>query len=198
MSELWIATGNKGKLSEFKSLLHDLNLNIHSQNELKNYFSPRETGSSFEENARIKAKALRTRISDTWVLAEDSGLEVPALNNLPGIHSARYAGDNARDEENVAKLLKMLKIRAPQQREAVFKATLVAIAPNGEEHVFTSAFEGKISEKVRGGQGFGYDVCFIPNGEDKTLAELGVAYKNKHSHRALVIRQFKEFLTNQL
>lgn len=198
MSEVWIATGNKGKLSEFKSLLHDLALQIHSQTELKNYFSPKETGSSFEENARIKAKALKTRIENHWVLAEDSGLEVPALNNLPGIHSARYAGDNARDEENVAKLLKMLKIRAPQQREAVFKATLVAISPQGEEHVFTSEFEGKISEKVRGQQGFGYDVCFIPNGEDKTLAELGVAFKNKNSHRALVIRQFKEFLLNQL
>ena len=196
--ELWIATGNKGKLSEFKSLLHDLHLQIHSQNELKNYFSPQETGTTFEENARIKAKTLKTRIQDKWVLAEDSGLEVSALNHMPGIHSARYAGNNARDEENVAKLLKMLKIRAPQQREAMFKATLVAISPKGEEHVFSSEFEGKISEKVRPGQGFGYDVCFIPNGEDKTLSELGVAYKNKHSHRALVIRQFKDFLMNQL
>lgn len=198
MSELWIATNNKGKMSEFKSLLHDLNLEIHSQTELKNYYAPKETGTTFDENAKIKAKALKTRINNEWVIAEDSGLEVPALNNLPGIHSARYAGEKARDEDNVAKLLKMLKIRAPQQRQACFKAALVAISPQGEVFSFSAEFAGSISEKLRGQQGFGYDVCFIPEGEDKTLAELGVAFKNKKSHRALVIREFKEFVQNQL
>src|SRR6187549_1612421 len=106
--EIWIATGNKGKLAEFKTLLqgHD----IRSQSDLPVYTSPDETGKTFEENARLKARSLKAMKSGVWILGEDSGLEIAGLNNMPGVHSARYAGPKATDAENVAKVLKMMSI----------------------------------------------------------------------------------------
>ena len=117
------------------------------------------------------------------------------LNNMPGIHSARYAGDNAGDAENVAKLLKMMSLRSATLRDAQFVCCLVAYDPDGNEHVFHGTMEGEISKKVAGTQGFGYDPIFIPKGETQTNAELGSGYKAKHSHRAAAIRQLAELLS---
>lgn len=199
--ELWVATGNRGKLNEFKMLLHHLEsagLELHAQSELPVFSPPPENGQSFLENARIKARALKAVKPGTWVVAEDSGLCVEGLNGLPGIHSARYAGPKASDSENVAKLLKMMTLRPIPNRKAAFVCTLVAYDPNGNEHVFEGRLEGEIATAARGTQGFGYDPVFIPEGETKTLAELGLAYKNKVSHRSQAIANFAPLLEQAL
>lgn len=189
--ELWIATGNKGKLAEYKlSLGSNAELKIYSQADLP-YFTPKpEDGKTFLENARIKAKSVKALKSDHWVLGEDSGLEVEGLNNLPGIHSARYAGPHAGDSENIAKLLKMIQIRSNTNRKAQFKCVTVVLTPNNEEWIFEGILKGQISSKSIGTLGFGYDPIFIPEGECKTLAELGPAYKVQKSHRAMALTQF--------
>lgn len=192
--KFWIATGNKGKLSEFKLLLNKLNLEIHAQNELPVYSSPPETGKTFLDNARIKARSLKSVVDDAdWVLADDSGLCVEGLNGLPGVHSARYAGEKARDSENVAKLLKMMQIRPIPNRNAYFECSLVLLSPSREEHVFTGQVHGQIATKVQGTQGFGYDPVFIPEGHKETFGELTDAVKNTLSHRALACKKLTEF-----
>ncbi len=188
--EVWLASHNRGKLIEFRTLLPALD--IHSQNELSAYTPPPETGKTFEENARIKARSLRAVKTGVWVIGEDSGLEVDGLNKMPGIHSARYAGDHASDAENVAKLLKMVQLRTAHSRAARFICTIVAYSPEGKEFIITGNIEGRIAEKVRGQGGFGYDPLFIPENETQTLAELGLTRKNQISHRAQAIRKLAE------
>lgn len=188
MIELWVATTNQGKLNEFRNLLSNI-AEVHSPSELKVYALPKETGKTFEENARIKAKALKAVKPGYWVVADDSGLEVEGLNGLPGVHSARYAGDNASDAENNAKLLKMVQIRTPQNRAAQFRCVFVAFDPSGKEHVISGVIKGTISTIAKGTTGFGYDPVFVPEGQTKTYAELGAAFKNQSSHRAQAIRE---------
>ena len=197
--EIWIATGNKGKLEEFKLGLKSVLANhpdsqIFSQSDLKNFSPMPENGETFVANARIKAKSLKAMKPNTWIIADDSGLEVTGLNNLPGVHSARYAGPNARDSENVAKLLKMMQIRNISPRTAQFKCVLVIYNPEGTEFIFEGELKGTISAKPSGLLGFGYDPVFIPDGETKTLADLGPGYKIQKSHRAVALEQFLKTL----
>jgi XTP/dITP diphosphohydrolase len=188
---IWIATGNKGKLEEYKLTLSKVpELKVFSQADLPHFTPKPENGTTFLENARIKAKSVKALKSDCYVLGEDAGLEVEGLNNLPGIHTARYAGPHARDSENVAKLLKMMQIRALSNRNAQFKCVTVVLTPQNEEWVFEGVLKGQISSKVAGLMGFGYDPVFIPEGETKTLAELGPGYKIQKSHRAIALQQF--------
>lgn len=191
--QLWIATHNTGKLKEFQNMLHDFpRVEVHAAGEISSYTSPEETGSTFLDNARIKAKSLKAVRPNDWVLADDSGLEVESLGGLPGVHSARYAGPKARDSENVAKLLKMLQIRNITNRSAQFKACLVVLNPAGEEKIYEGVLKGHLAAKPSGIHGFGYDPIFIPEGQSKTLAELDPGFKNRMSHRAVA---FKEFLS---
>lgn len=193
--ELWIATGNKGKLEEYKLALRSLpDLQLFHQGEIKGFAPRPEDGATFLDNARIKAKTLKAIKPNAWVLGEDSGLEVTGLNNLPGVHSARYAGQHASDSENVAKLLKMMTIRNISPRTAQFKCVTVVYTPTNEEWIFEGALKGVISPKVIGQLGFGYDPIFIPEGETKTLAELGPGYKIQKSHRAQALNQFLQKL----
>ena len=197
---LWIATGNKGKISEFKVLLNrELPaLQIFTTSDLPTYTSPLENGQSFLENARIKARSLKAMKPEAWVMAEDSGLEVLALNQLPGIHSARYAGPKAQDRENIAKLLKMMQIRAVANRLAQFVCTMVLLTPENQEFVFTGEMKGEIAKNPTGQLGFGYDPVFIPEGEKQSLAELGPGFKSKRSHRASATLQMIEKLKTQI
>lgn len=192
--EFWIATTNRGKLGEMKVLLQSSfpQVEVKSLADLPNYNQPPENGNSFLENARIKAKSLKAMKPGVWVIAEDSGIEVEALNNLPGIHSARYAGPKASDSENVAKLLKMLKIRSTGNRKAKFVCQMVAFAPSGEEILTDGILTGNIAPAPKGQAGFGYDPIFVPDNETQTTAELGLPYKNKNSHRAKALKQFIE------
>ncbi|MFN7729469.1 MAG: RdgB/HAM1 family non-canonical purine NTP pyrophosphatase [Bdellovibrio sp.] len=193
---LWIGTTNKGKLSELKMLFEREvpGIVIHSLSELPSYMAPPENGQTFLDNARIKARSLKAMKPGEWVLAEDSGLEVKGLGNLPGIHSARYAGPKASDSENVAKLLKMMQIRAVTDRSAQFTCSMVVFTPAGEEWLFQGEMKGSIAKTVAGQHGFGYDPIFTPDGETQTLAQLGAGYKNQKSHRSAAARQLIEKL----
>ena len=191
--ELWIATTNQGKLAEFRNLIP--NATLRSINELRNYAPPPETGKTFEDNARLKARSLRAVRPDAWVVADDSGLEVDGLAGMPGVFSARYAGDKAGDAENVANLLKMVQIRTAGKRDAQFRCVLVAYDPSGKEYVVEGVVRGRVAPAARGKGGFGYDPVFIPEGAEKTFSELGPAAKNQVSHRARAIRQLLPLLT---
>ena len=201
-AELWVATGNQGKLNEFKMLFNRLvqekGLALHAQQELPVFSAPPETGDTFLANARIKARALRSVKNTFWVIGEDSGLAVEGLNGLPGVHSARYAGPKAADAENVAKLLKMMSIRPIANRKAAFVSTIVAFTPDGTEHIFEGRLDGEIAKAPKGNTGFGYDNVFIPTGESQTLAELGLAFKNKISHRAKAVGPLMELIERSI
>ncbi len=188
MPSLWIATSNAGKLNEFRNLLGQ-KVEIHSTSELSYYSSPPETGVTFTDNARIKARALKALKPGEWVVADDSGLEVEGLGGLPGVHSARYAGEKASDRENNAKLLKMVQIRCSGQRKAQFRCVFVVYDPQGQESVIEGIVTGKIANSAQGTSGFGYDPVFIPDGYEKSFAELGSAVKNQISHRAKALRE---------
>lgn len=150
---------------------------------------PEETGDTFYENARTKTLFGRqVGPADEWILGEDSGLEVDGLGGGPGIRSARYAGEGATDEENVATLLAELAGVHGDDRRAHYVSELICIAPDGQELHASGALEGRIAHEPRGSAGFGYDPVFIPVGEERTVAELGDDWKRAHSHRAQAAR----------
>jgi XTP/dITP diphosphohydrolase len=150
---------------------------------------PEETGETFYENARAKAIFGREVAGgDAWVLGEDSGLEVEGLGGRPGIFSARYAGPGATDEENVVKLLAELEGSTGDGRRARYVCELVCLSPARGELRGTGTLEGTIAAAPRGSAGFGYDPVFVPDGEGKTVAELGDAWKAVRSHRAAAAR----------
>lgn len=195
--EIWVATGNKGKLQEIQLLLKEIpNLKLHSQGEINGFSTRPEDGKTFLENARIKTRTLKSVKNQNWVIGEDSGLEVEHMNKLPGIHSARYAGPKASDSENVAKLLKMMAIKPMPNRNARFVCSLVVLSPTGEEWNFEGEMKGTIAKAPAGNLGFGYDPIFIPEGQTQTLAQLGPGFKNQNSHRAHALRQFLQKLTS--
>jgi XTP/dITP diphosphohydrolase len=145
---------------------------------------PPETGDSYYENARVKARFGRSvGPADAWMLGEDSGLEVEALGGAPGIRSARYAPEG---DEAIARLLG--ELRDVEGRVARYVCELVQIAPDGRELRGTGTLHGRISDEPRGSEGFGYDPVFIPEGEELTVAELGNEWKSHNSHRARAAR----------
>ena len=146
---------------------------------------PEETGATFYENARGKARFGRSSAPpDAWVLGEDSGIEVDTLGGAPGIFSARFAGDGASDADNVAKLLDELADVPEEERGGRYVCELVALAPDGEEVRATGTLAGRVATAPNGSGGFGYDPVFVPAGEERTVAELGDGWKAAHSHRA--------------
>lgn len=197
--KLWVATHNKGKADEFKRLLADLPVELHMASEISSFSPPPETGKTFLDNALIKARSLKSVVhDDDWVLSDDSGLCVEGLGGLPGVHSARYAGDHASQMENNAKLIKMVHIRTPMNRAAHFECTLVLISPDRKETVFTGMCKGTIAKKESGTNGFGYDPVFIGEGQTITFAEMPYAEKNVISHRYLAAQKLKAHIANLL
>jgi XTP/dITP diphosphohydrolase len=154
-----------------------------------------ETGTSFEENAKLKALAVSTKFPGL-VVADDSGLEVDALGGAPGIHSARYAGANATNTEKIDKLLEELaRVRAKNDSRRARFQCLLALARNGEVlGVFEGTVEGQITQQPRGSHGFGYDPIFVPKGFERTFGELRPAEKNQLSHRARALEKLRTFL----
>lgn len=191
--KIWIATSNPNKLREYKLLCDGLPIEIHAAGELKFFEFPPENGKTFEDNARIKARSLSAVLPGEWVLGEDSGLCVDALGGIPGVHSARYAGDRASDAENCAKLLKMMQIRAGTNRKAYFQSTLICYSPDGKETVYEGRLEGAIISQARGTKGFGYDPVFTPSGHNQTVAELEPSVKNEISHRSQAFRKWLHY-----
>jgi XTP/dITP diphosphohydrolase len=191
--DLLLATSNRNKTREFATLL-GADFHVADLTCLPSIPLIIESGHTFEENAAIKALAVSRLFQDKLVVADDSGLEVDSLGGAPGIFSARYAGEHARDEENVRKLLSELKRANSCSRRARFVCAL-AMAKN-EKLIFstTAMIEGTVAPEPRGSHGFGYDPVFIPHGSGETFAELPAETKNKMSHRAFAARKLAEFL----
>jgi XTP/dITP diphosphohydrolase len=170
-----LASQNPHKLAELRAALPGWELDALP---LDAY--PEETGATYEENARGKAlHGLRVAPAGAWVIGEDSGLEVVALAGRPGLHTARYAPAGA---PAIARLLEELASRT--DRRARYVCALVAVAGDGEERTAVGILEGAIGERPSGCEGFGFDPVFVPDGEARTVAELGDDWKREHSHRA--------------
>lgn len=192
--DIIIASNNKGKISEYRSILGGLGYNVYSQSEKSIDIEVEETGTTFEENAILKAQAIYDK-THSCVLSDDSGLEVEALNNEPGIYSARYKGLTT-DEARRRAILKELE--GQTNRKAKFTCCICYIDENGEKHLFKGVWHGEIALKEEGINGFGYDPIFISeDGEGKTTASLPIEFKEKNSHRAKAVNMLFEYLKNK-
>jgi XTP/dITP diphosphohydrolase len=187
---LIIATRNMGKVMEIKHILKPLKLKILSLLDLPKLHDIKETGKTFEENADKKARAIAKKCN-ALVLADDSGLEVKALNGKPGIRSARYAGPNPTTNKLCRKLLKEMK--GKKDRKARF-VCVIAIADPKKARTIKGVCSGKIILKMKGDQGFGYDPIFAPEGFNKTFAQMPLNTKNKISHRGKALQKAKAYL----
>lgn len=192
MKNLIVATKNKGKVAEIEDSLKELDCKILSLAASYDFPEIEETGSTFEENARIKAEKVFDHFKIV-TLADDSGLETDALGGSPGVFSARYSGEGATDESNCEKLLAELEKAGNKNRTARFKCVMV-LKEEKSEKVFEGVCEGKIINEKRGDSGFGYDPLFVPEGYDKTFAELDLETKNSISHRGKALNLLKEYL----
>ena len=189
MNKIVLASGNKGKLREFSQLFSDKNIEVIPQNE---FAVPEadETGLSFVENAILKARNA-CKHSGLPALADDSGIEVDALQGAPGIYSARFAGKDASDQDNIDKLLADLKDVAEEQRTARFQCVLVYMRHEHDPtpQIFQGSWEGKILEQPSGNEGFGYDPVFFVPEKSCTAAELTREQKGELSHRGKAIQE---------
>jgi len=197
MVRLLLATRNAHKTCEFADILGK-DFEVRDLSSVQDTPEIKETGGSFEENAILKALAVSQlrSASGGLVVADDSGLEVDALNGAPGIYSARYAGENASDKANVDKLLRDLSRQdVPAAKRTARFRCVIALARAGELlGTFEGLVEGVIVDLARGRNGFGYDPIFVPEGFDRTFAELPAEIKNKISHRAKAITRLREAL----
>ena len=181
--ELVIASRNIHKIREFRSILKKMiPLDLLSLLDFPDYNPPSETGSSFEENAILKAIHAAKSLN-RWVIADDSGLVVPALRGAPGIFSRRYAGENATDKENRQKLLSEMLHIQELDRQGFFECWIVLASPEGIKKTTKGISEGMITTQERGSLGFGYDPIFVKHEYVKTFAELEEETKNRISHR---------------
>lgn len=185
-----IATRNPGKAKEFAALFAKEGYQIKTLLDYPDLPDVEETGTTFEENARLKAETIAQLLQQP-VLADDSGLVVDALNGMPGIFSARFAGERKSDAANNAKLLHELTNVPDEQRTAHFHCTLVFAAPQKESLVVEADWDGRIARIPQGDNGFGYDPLFIVPGYDKTSAELTSEEKNKISHRGMAVKELE-------
>ncbi len=193
-SKLLVATNNKGKLAELNALLAGLPLELMSLNDIGGIDEIEETGSTFAENAALKAQGY-ARHARIPTLADDSGLEVEALNNQPGVFSARYGGGDLGFDEKMLKLLAELEKTRDTRRQARFVSAIAIADAAGEiVHSAVGICNGKIAPSPRGSNGFGYDPLFIPDGFEQTFGELSEAVKQKISHRAHAFEQIIPFL----
>ena len=194
LESLVIATGNAGKLREFRDLLSGLRFAVIAQGDL-GIPSPEETGSTFLENALLKARHAAAA-GGTAAIADDSGLEVDALGGAPGIYSARYAGAQADDVANNAKLLAELRVAGAAPWRARYRCVLVFVEGPGDTSplIADGVWEGCIVESPRGRGGFGYDPYFFLPELQMTAAELDLADKNRRSHRGTAMRDLRDLL----
>lgn len=188
--KLVFATNNQHKLDEVRKISAQHNIEIVSLAEINCHDDIPETADTLDGNALQKAQYIREKFG-LDCFADDTGLEVEVLNNAPGVYSARYAGPGHDSEANMKKLLK--EMEGKENRKARFR-TVIALLLGGETHLFEGIVEGSITTEKKGENGFGYDPVFVPQGYDKTFAELGNDVKNKISHRARAVEQLEAFL----
>lgn len=192
--DIVIASTNLHKIREFREMFKGIKaMDVLSLHNFPSYEPALETGTTFQENARLKAKHA-SKVLNKIVLADDSGLVVPAINGAPGIHSRRYAGEDATDAENRYKLLDAMRHCQDLDRSAYYECCLVIACPDGTEKIATAICEGRILIEERGRNGFGYDSLFVKHEYDKTFAEIDEATKNRISHRNKAFAKLIPFL----
>lgn len=194
--ELVVATRNQGKLKEIRRLLAESPVEVIGLDAFADLPEVVEDGDSFEANARKKAETV-ARLTGRTTLADDSGLVVAVLAGEPGVHSARYAGEQASDADNNAKLLRALEGMPRNERQAAFHCAMALCDPDGSCRVFHGQVSGLILDAARGGGGFGYDPLFLVREYGKTMAELPLEVKNRISHRGQALRQVLQVLGRQ-
>lgn len=193
MREIVLSTDNINKLREIREILEDLDIKIYGKSDIEGLdFEVIEDGDTLYDNAIKKASAMAERV-DYAVLADDTGLFVTALNGEPGVHSARYASEHD-DKKNREKLLNNLKDK--EDRSAYFKTEIILIDEDKNIIPIEGVCPGKISLEERGDNGFGYDSIFIPDGFDKTFAEMSHEEKNQISHRSRALKNLRDKLSN--
>lgn len=199
MPNLLVATHNAHKTGEFRAMLSDFFDDVADLTTLLDMEEPEENGSTFAENSAIKALAASNALPDAFVIADDSGLEVDALNGAPGIYSARYSGANATDATNRDKLMEELgkPEHEGKERSARFRC-VITVARGGEVlAVFDGSVEGRIADSMTGEGGFGYDPLFIPEGCEDSFGVLPEKIKNGMSHRGQALEKFRAWLSEQ-
>ena len=189
--DIVVATNNKGKLAEIKKILSGHN--VLSQADVGAFVDVEETGVTYEENALLKAKAVR-EYTNKIIIADDSGLEVDVLGGEPGLYSARYAGDNTTPDQGMKKLLANLKGYSFEEKTAHFICCITALMPDNTHHTFVGKCDGFIIDEKRGNGGFGFDPIFWTPEYEKTFSEISDEEKNKISHRCRALESLKEFL----
>jgi XTP/dITP diphosphohydrolase len=191
--KLVFASHNQNKVNEIKSLLPK-SVEVLSLTDIGFVDEIDETGLTLDENSKIKAKAVLKK-TGYFCFADDTGLEIEALNYEPGVFSARYAGNQKNDSDNIEKVL--LKLQGMTNRNARFR-TVITLLIGQDEYSFEGRVEGKIIMEKRGEFGFGYDPIFIPEDESRTFAEMTLEEKNQFSHRARALQKMIEFLKNEV
>lgn len=191
LKELIFASHNKGKIKEIKELLTPLNITVKTSDDIE-IPDVEETGTTFAENSLLKSSAI-AKMTGIACIADDSGLCVDALNGAPGVYSARYA-PNRDFDKGMEKLLTEMKESSNKSRSAHFSCVISLAYPDGRHEIFEGRVDGHIAEKKQGNGGFGYDPLFIPDGFDKSFAELGSEIKNNISHRARAMQKLLAYL----
>ena len=184
--KLLVASSNKHKIDELTAMVSPIGIQVITPNEVGGIPEVEETGNTFEENASLKATEI-AKLKNCYVFADDSGLEVEALNWAPGIYSARYAGPNATDTDRINKLLSELE--GVTDRTARFVCAIAISDPKGNVRTYRGEIYGEIINSPKGESGFGYDPVFVPSGYDQSFAEIGGIEKNRISHRANALRK---------
>jgi XTP/dITP diphosphohydrolase len=193
MLEIVLATRNRDKIKEIKKLLAGLKIKIFSTENFPGLAETEEDGQTLKENALKKAREV-AEFTGKLALADDSGLEVGALNGAPGVCSARFAGEGCIYSDNNRKLLKLMKNIPQAKRRATFKCVMALVWPEGKKKTVTGICRGIIAQESRGEHGFGYDPVFMIPRYGKTFAELGLDIKNKISHRAKALAKIRQIL----
>lgn len=196
--KLIIASQNVHKIRELRSMLKTApKLDLYSLIDFPDYVPPEEVGSSFEENAILKATHAAKTLNQ-WVVADDSGLVIPALKGAPGVHTARYAGKDATEKDNRKKLLSEMQSLVDENRDGYYECCIALASPEGLIKSASARCEGTIVEKERGGQGFGYDPLFKKHDYNKTFAELEEEVKNRISHRRKALDKILLYLESSV
>ena len=195
--ELVLATGNPHKQQELKDLLGDVDLRILTLGDFPGVPEIEEDGKTCQDNAIKKARGI-AQYTGHWALADDTGLEVDALNGRPGVYAARYAGEHATYEDNCRKLLNEMTDVPSDQRLARFITVMALSDPSGNVEVVEGVLPGRITQEFQGTQGFGYDPVFFVPELGQTLAVLSLGKKNQVSHRALAFKKIKEILLTKV
>ena len=195
--KLVLATRNIGKVRELSDMLrHERGIEVLCMKDFPEAPEVLEDGETYQDNAKKKAVGV-AKYSGILALADDSGLEVDALDGAPGVHSARYAGSDASDTDRITKLLAALKDVPENKRTARFRCAVAVAEPGGRANVVVGVCDGSIIREPRGNLGFGYDPVFVPHGCDQTFAELGEQIKNRISHRAKAFRMAQTLIENK-